>query len=72
MRIMEKLRAGVHVNRVFKTADDVKDLLREALVEALLAGDEGYFSPLKMLLPMRPPYIWWSGSTASRKNDQHR
>jgi len=47
LRIMEKLRAGVSAQNL-KTADDVKDLLREALVEALLAGDEGYISPLKI------------------------
>ena len=47
LRIMQKLRDGVR-DQNLKTADDVKDLLREALVEALLAGDEGYFSPLKI------------------------
>jgi fused signal recognition particle receptor len=46
LRIMEKLRTGVSEQNL-KTADDVKDLLREALVEALVTGDEGYFSPLK-------------------------
>lgn len=46
MHIMDKMRKGVR-DQGLKTADDLKDLLREALVESLLAGDEGYFSPLK-------------------------
>lgn len=55
MRIMDKLRKGVRELNL-KTAEDVKDLLREALVESLLAGDEGYFSPLKTA-PV-PPTIY--------------
>ncbi|HEY3328740.1 MAG TPA: signal recognition particle-docking protein FtsY [Capsulimonadaceae bacterium] len=46
MRIMKTLREQVREQEA-KTADDVKDILREALVEAMIAGDEGYFSPLK-------------------------
>jgi fused signal recognition particle receptor len=46
LRIMTVLREQVKAQEA-KTADDVKDILREALVEAMMAGDEGYFSPLK-------------------------
>jgi len=46
LRIMQSLRDKVKEQGV-QSADDVKDVLREALVEAMVSGDEGYFSPLK-------------------------
>ncbi|MDR3709505.1 MAG: signal recognition particle-docking protein FtsY [Capsulimonadaceae bacterium] len=46
IRIMRDLRDQVR-DQDARTADDVKDILRNALVEAMVAGDEGYFSPLK-------------------------
>ena len=44
--IIDRLRQAVK-DKGLKDAEDVKDELREALVESLLAGDEGYFSPMK-------------------------
>jgi fused signal recognition particle receptor len=46
LAIVERLRKAVR-EKGLKDADDVKDELREALVETLMAGDEGYFSPMK-------------------------
>ena len=45
LRVMEQLQSAVRTENL-QTADDVKDKLREALVEALTAGEQGYFSPM--------------------------
>lgn len=55
MRIMQGLREKVR-DQGAQTADDVKDILRQALVEAMVAGDEGYFSPLKQ--SPNPPTVY--------------
>jgi fused signal recognition particle receptor len=55
MRIMQNLREKVRSQGI-QTADEVKDVLREALVEAMTAGDEGYFSPLKQAA--KPPTVY--------------
>jgi fused signal recognition particle receptor len=55
LKIMEKLRESVRTEGL-KDATDVKDKLREALVDALLAGEEGYFSPLK--IAKVPPTVY--------------
>jgi fused signal recognition particle receptor len=46
LAIIERLRLATR-QKGLADADDVKDELREALVESLIAGDEGYFSPMK-------------------------
>jgi len=53
--IVERLRKATR-EKGLKDADDVKDELREALVESLIAGDEGYFSPMKQSAD--PPTVY--------------
>jgi fused signal recognition particle receptor len=53
--IIERLRKAVR-EKSLKDADDVKDELREALVESLIDGEEGYFSPMKR--SAEPPTVY--------------
>jgi fused signal recognition particle receptor len=46
LRLIEDLRKAVPEENL-KTAEDVKDKLRDLLVQTLLEGEQGYFSPLK-------------------------
>jgi fused signal recognition particle receptor len=53
--IIERLRKATK-EKGLKDADDVKDELREALVESMIAGGEGYFSPMKR--SAEPPTVY--------------
>jgi fused signal recognition particle receptor len=53
--IVDRLRRATR-DKGLKTAEDVKDELREALVETLIAGEEGYFSPMKQAV--EPPTVY--------------
>ena len=55
LAIIERMRSAVR-EKGLKDAEDVKDELREALVESLTAGDEGYFSPMKQ--SPEPPTVY--------------
>ncbi|HEX5323088.1 MAG TPA: signal recognition particle-docking protein FtsY [Capsulimonadaceae bacterium] len=55
LRVMEQLRSAVRTESL-KDADDVKDKLREALVETLVSGEQGYFSP--MTIAPTPPTVY--------------
>jgi fused signal recognition particle receptor len=55
LEIIERLRKATR-EKGLKSADDVKDELREALVDSLIAGDEGYFSPMKQAA--QPPTVY--------------
>jgi len=46
LRLIELLRKAVREENL-RTAEDVKDKLRDLLVQTLLEGEQGYFSPLR-------------------------
>jgi fused signal recognition particle receptor len=65
LRLIADLRKAVPEEGL-KTAEDVKDKLRDLLIQTLIEGEQGYFSPMKMA-PVAQLFTLWLVSTVSAR-----